>query len=130
MVHVVARPDAGLQELLADRARAASPRRLGLDVGLGAVAAVAVALWRPAGWPALLCASLCFVCYGAWGVADRRLWDAVLRDADPLARALHAPPLDVPLWRALRRMAPFVGTLAGIGLVITVMFGALGTWIS
>jgi hypothetical protein len=130
MVNVAARTDAGLPELLSERARAASPRRLGLDVALGAAAAVAVALWRPAAWTSLLCAALCFVAFGAWGMADRRLRAAAVRDADPLDRALRAAPRDVPLWRALRGTATLLGVLAGAGLVITTVFGLLGTWIS
>ena len=72
MLHVVARPDAGLPELLSDRARAASARRLGLDLALGSSVALAAVLWRPAAWQSLLCAALCFAAYGAWGMADRR----------------------------------------------------------
>ena len=128
MVDVVARPDVGLPELLSGRARAASARRLALDFALGSAVALLAALWRPAAWQTLLCAALCFATYGAWGMADRRLHAA--READPLARALHGPRLDLPVWRALRGASALIGALAAGGLALSTMFGILGRWIS
>jgi hypothetical protein len=128
MVDAAARPDIGLPELLAERARAASARRLGLDLGLGGAVALAAVVWRPTAWQTLLCAALCFAAYGAWGMADRRLRAG--RDADPLALALHGPRADLPVWRAVRGASALVGTLAAAGLVLSTMFGILGRWIS
>ena len=128
MVDVVARSDIGLPELLSTRARAASARRLGLDLGLGGAVALLAVVWRPLAWQTLLCAALCFAAYGAWGIADRRLRAA--READPLAAALHGPAADLPLWRAVRGAAALIGTLAAAGLVLSTMFGILGRWIS
>ncbi len=128
MVHVAARPDIGLPELLSHRARAASARRLGLDLALGSVVAVAAALWRPAAWQTLLCAALCFAAYGAWGMADRRLVAA--RDADPLASTLQDARIEASLCRGVRGASALIGTLAAAGLALSTMFGILGRWIS
>ena len=128
MVHVAARPDIGLPELLSDRARAASARRLWLDLALGSAVALAAALWRPMAWQTLLCAALCFAAYGAWGMADRRLRAA--RQADPLELALHGSRVPPSLWRAVRGASALIGTLAAAGLALSTMFGILGRWIS
>ena len=111
MVHTAVSPDAGLAELLTQRARGASTRRLALDVGLGAAVAAALLLWRPAAWPALAAAACCFAAFGAWGLADRH------------ANA-GAP------WRALRGACAVLGTLAALALACATLFGLLGTWIS
>ena len=128
MVHAATRPDIGLPELLSDRARAASARRLALDLALGAAVAVAAALWRPIAWQTLLCAALCFAAYGAWGMADRRVRAA--QAADALALALHGSRVAPSLWRAVRSASALIGTLAAAGLALSAMFGILGRWIS
>lgn len=113
------RPDATLGEVLVERARAASDRRLALDVGVGTVAVVTFAWWRPAGWLLLTSIALAFVAFGAWGIADRELNE---RGSPPglLTRVLHGVEI--------------IAVLTGIGaaLVVTVHVLAilLGRWIS
>lgn len=102
-----------LPEFLAQRARAASDSRLVLDASLGVAVAALAVLFRPRGWLVLLGAGLCFAAYGAWGIADRELRD-------------HPAP-----WlRALRSTSVVVGGLAALLVILTVLGGALGTWIS
>lgn len=124
MPDTVVRPDPTLTEWLAARARAASARRLALDVAGGALAVVGGALWRPRGWPAVVAAGVCFAAFGAWALAERRLagpnhgWPA----AEPGGRVLA--------WRALRTTAAAVGSVAAVLLAFALLFGVLGTWIS
>lgn len=128
MAPAVPHADGTLGEWLAARARAVSPRRLALDVGGGGTGALLAALWRPPGWPALLGAALCFVAFGAWAVAERRLTAPRLSDTLP---SLGEPPADwSPAWRALRAAAALVGTLAAALATFGLVFGVLGTWIS
>ena len=73
MVNSVLRPDVGLPELLAARARSASDTRLVLDVAGGLLASGVAVAWRPAAWFPMLSAALCFAAFGCWGIADREL---------------------------------------------------------
>lgn len=66
-------PNASLGVILHARAVAASPRRLVLDVAIGAIVAAAAAWARPFGWITLASAGLCFACYGLWALAEREL---------------------------------------------------------
>lgn len=116
-------PDATLPEWLAAHARAVSARRLALDLAGGGLVALAAALWRPPGWPALLGAGLCFTAFGAWAVAERRL-------AATPPRAWPSTDGRRAAWRALRGLAAVVGTLAAALLAFALLFGVLGTWIS
>jgi hypothetical protein len=103
------RSDASLPDLLADRARHASDRRLALDVAGGVLAAAAAVYWRPRPWILLLAAATCFAAFGAWGIADR----AAAR------------------WvRPLRALAAVVGALAALALAAGVVALGLGTIIS
>lgn len=124
----VPRSDATLGEWLSAHAREVSTRRLALDVGGGALAAFVVALWRPTGWPALLGAALCFVAFGAWAVAERRL--TAPRPPAALPPSVEPPPDWSPAWHAVRAAAALVGTLAAALAVFGFFFGVLGTWIS
>jgi hypothetical protein len=119
--------DPTLGEWLAARARDVSSRRLALDVAGGGLVALLVALWRPAGWPALLGAALCFVAFGVWAAAERRL---ASRPPDSLPLAVTSRADWTPAWRALRAAAAVVGTLAAALTVFGCLFGVLGTWIS
>jgi len=108
-----------LPALLADRARRASDARLALDVAGGILAATA-ALWiRPPGWAVLVAAALCFVAFGAWGIADRALRERPT-EAETSNRAL----------RGARATAAVIGTLAALALALLLFTLALGTWIS
>lgn len=66
-------PNATLSSMLHARAVAATPRRLALDIVLGTAVAAFAAWARMFGWITLLCAGLCFACYGIWAVAERQL---------------------------------------------------------
>lgn len=104
--------DASLAEILSARARRAPFDRLVIDlVGGGLV--VAAALWaRPGGWVVLASAASCFLGYGAWGIAERRMQPAPW-------------PATVPhegVWRAVRGLAAFVG----IGAFVLLLFATLG----
>lgn len=108
-----------LPALLAQRARRASDARLALDVAGGVLVATS-ALWiRPAGWAVLVAAALCFVAFGAWGIADRALRERPA-DAEASTRAL----------RGARATAAVIGALAAVALALLLFTLALGTWIS
>ena len=107
-----------LAELLSTRARGASDLRLAIDVALGVVIAVAVAIWRPPAWPVLLAAGSCFAAFGAWGITDRELRE----------RGQTAP--NAGWLRAGRLAAALLGVVAGVTLLLGVLGLALGTWIS
>ena len=116
----VIRNDASLRELLVERARGASDRRLAVDAGLGTLVACALAFWRPAAWLPLFGAALCFAAFGAWGIAMRELGERASRGETSGGRALHA----------LRMIAALAGG-AGVALLLLGGLGTLlGTWIS
>ncbi|HET6680850.1 MAG TPA: hypothetical protein VFG84_06585 [Gemmatimonadaceae bacterium] len=112
--------DTSLRELLADRARRASDARLALDVGVGLLVSVAAIIWRPGPWHLLLAAALCFVSFGAWGIADRELHGRP--DGDP--------SLSRHVLSALRLLAAVIGASAALLLAFGALALALGTWIS
>ena len=112
----VAHPTLG--QLLSARARGASDLRLAIDVAVGVVIAVAVAVWQPPAWPVILAAGLCFGAFGAWGIADREL-----RERGEAATSVR--------WlRVVRQAAALLGVLAAVALLVGVLALALGTWIS
>jgi hypothetical protein len=120
MVLSALRPEASLPEFLAHRARAASVRRLSLDVVLGLGALSALLWWRPAGLLVLGSAALFFALYGAWGISDRaRSATGVSGDRRVLI------PLNV-----LCGMLAAGGVLAIAALFFGIWSVALGTWIS
>ena len=120
MVLSALRPEASLPEFLAHRARAASVRRLSLDLIAGLGALSALLWWRPAGLLMLGSAALFFALYGAWGITDR-------------ARTATAGTGDkrvlIPLNVLCGRLAAG-GVLAVAALFFGVWSVALGTWIS
>jgi hypothetical protein len=120
MVLSALRPDAGLFEFLAQRARSASVRRLAIDAALGAVAFVAALRWSPAAQLVIASAATLLFSYGAWGLLDRaraslanRLW-----------------PRTTGLFEALCALSAGLGVLAAAGVLLAVWALALGTWIS
>lgn len=128
MVDSTLRSDASLPELLTARAHAATPRRLALDALGGLAGAVAALLWRPPGWPALLAAACCFAAYGVWAMADRAL---ARRLGLPLPLDVDRPsPTGMIAIGAVRAVAAVVGTVAAIALVLAVVGGAIGRFIS
>jgi hypothetical protein len=65
-----------LPEMLAQRARQASDRRLALDAALGLLAAAGFAVLRPPLWIPLTALAFCFGAFGIWGILDRELIDS------------------------------------------------------
>jgi hypothetical protein len=120
MINPALRPDASLPEYLAARARASSDGRLVVDVIMGACAAIAVAAWRPTGWLCLIGASVCFVAFGAWGIADRELGER----ADGARGAMRGVLV------AVRTLALGLGVLAAALALFAALALTLGTWIS
>ena len=112
MMNPALRPDAGLTEFLAARARAASDGRLALDVVVGAIVVILFVAWRPAGWVSLAGAATSLAAFGLWGIIDREIRE---RAQAPHARA-------VSLLAALRLALACLGFLAGVAA----LFGSLG----
>jgi hypothetical protein len=120
MVLSALRPDASLSEFLAHRARSASIRRLSIDLAVGIAAASAALWWRRAAWLVLTSLAMCFLAYGAWGLADRARSRVAAREN----RLVHA------FLEALCAAMAALGVLAAAGLLLSVWAIALGTWIS
>jgi hypothetical protein len=122
MVLSALRPDAGLLEFLAHRARLASLRRLAIDVVVSVAAFYAVFRWNPSARLVIASAAAVLFSYGAWGLLDR------LR-----VRATSANkrlPGTAGLLDALCALCAVTGVLAGAGLLFAVWALALGTgWI-
>jgi hypothetical protein len=120
MVLSALRPDASLPEFLAYRARAASVRRLSIDLAVGVVGFAAALFWRPTAWLIVASLAMIFFAYGSWGISDRYRSIATTRD-NRRSRAL----LDV-----VCLVLVAVGVLATAALLYSVWAMALGTWIS
>lgn len=120
MVLSVLRPDAGLFEFLAHRARAATVRRLGVDVVLGATAVASVFRWHPAASLVIASAATVLFSYGAWGLLDRGRSTLSTKGWSTTASALDA----------LGALSALLGVVAAAGLLLAVWAVALGTWIS
>jgi hypothetical protein len=120
MVLSVLRPDAGLFEFLAQRARSASVRRLAIDAAVGAVAFVAALRWNPAAHLVIASAATLLFAYGAWGLLDR-----------VHSRLVNRPwPKTTGLFEALCALCAGLGVLAAAGVLLAIWALALGTWIS
>jgi hypothetical protein len=121
MVLSALRPDAGLLEFLAHRARSASARRLAVDIVLGVVASYAAFRWNPAARLVIASAATVLFCYGAWGLLDRvraRLANRFWHRTAGLLEALCA-------------LCAALGVLAAAGVLLAVWSLALGSgWIS
>jgi hypothetical protein len=112
MIPLAGDSPASLAAILGARARTTPPSRLGLDIAGGAAIA-AVTLWaRPSGWGAVLSAAVCFLAYGIWAVAERRL------PPDPLRLPTAAD-------RALRS-AQTVAAIVGLTAFVVLLFALLG----
>jgi hypothetical protein len=120
MVLSVLRPDAGLFEFLAHRARTASARRLGLDVAVGATAVASVLRWHPAASLLIASAATVLFSYGAWGLLDRGRSILSSRGSTRAASALDA----------LGALSALLGVLGAGGVLLAIWAAALGTWIS
>src|SRR5690348_14236466 len=101
--------DLNLREFLTTRARTASDLRLALDAALGLLAAIVALLWRPGGWKLVTSAALCFVAFGAWGIADRELQEREQTSGDSR--------VSLRLLRVARVVAATLGAAAAIALL-------------
>lgn len=115
----VARNDT-LPAILAARARAASDGRLALDVALGVIAAIGIALWQPPAWAFLLGAAIFLAMFGLWGIADREITERVNASNNRLVGAL----------RVVQLVTIVGGIVAATIACFAVLSVALGTWIS
>ena len=120
MVLSALRPDAGLFEFLAHRARSAPARRLGIDAVGGAAILVATLRWNPAAQPLIASAAALLFSYGAWGLLDRVRSCISNRGPTGISR----------LFDALCMLSATLGVLAAAGVLLAVWAIALGTWIS
>jgi hypothetical protein len=102
--------EVSLVEFLARRARGASDARLAGDAVIGFVVAVASLLARGPVWYLFASAGICFLSYGAWGIADREL------NGGPAAGAAVR-------WLIIARIAAAVVGFAAVTLLV---LGALG----
>ena len=114
--------DVTLFQALAARARAASDGRLAIDVACGLIAALGLALWRPAIWPAGAGIAVGLASFGAWGIAEREARERAkdVRTSRGVVRAL----------RLVQGLSIVVGVLAALVAGFTLLGIALGTIIS
>jgi hypothetical protein len=113
------RPDATLAEVLVQRARSSSDRRLALDAGVGIVAALALGWWRPAGWMVLVSIAIGFAAFGGWGIADRELNEG-----------RSQPRLLTAFLKAVEIVSVAVAVVAAIVVTFHLFALLLGRWIS
>ncbi|GAC1490452.1 MAG: hypothetical protein NVS1B5_15290 [Gemmatimonadaceae bacterium] len=120
MVLSALRPDAGLFEFLAHRARAQAVRRLAIDALGGAAVAAAALRWNPAAQLLIASTATLLFSYGAWGMLDRvrtRLANRRWRRTTGLVDALCV-------------LCAALGASAGGVVLLAIWAIALGTWIS
>ena len=107
-----------LPDLLAQRARNASDKRLVIDAAVGLVGAATVAVLRPPLWIPLASLAFCLGAFGVWGILDRETADAS-----------HGGRHSRFLSGARAITAALGGTAAAI-FGISLFFALLGQWIS
>ena len=107
-----------LPDLLAQRARNASDKRLVVDAAIGLAGAASVAVLRPPLWIPLAALAFCLGAFGVWGILDREAVDA--SDGGRRSRFLAGA-------RAIT--AALGGTAAAI-FGVSLFFSLLGQWIS
>jgi hypothetical protein len=110
--------DASLAAFLHARAFTASPRRLALDIAVGAVALAAAAWQRPHGWVIIASAAACFAMYGTWAIAERKLE----MQGDSLSRSSEFA------WTLLRAVAALIGLSAALLCTFAIAATAMGSW--
>ena len=120
MVLSALRPDAGLFEFLAHRARSASMRRLAIDAAVGTGAFAAALRWSLLAPLVIASAATLLFSYGAWGMLDRVRSGLANRGRLKTAR----------LFDVLCAASAGLGVLAASGVLLAVWAIALGTWIS
>jgi hypothetical protein len=105
-----------LPQLLMNRARLASDRKLVINAATGLVAAVSIAILRPPLWVTLFALACCLGAYGLWGILDREV--AEVKPSSKRALLIA------------RGLVAAAGTIAAIVFGVTLFFAALGPMIS
>lgn len=112
MIDTIPPPDASLPQFLAARARHASDARLAADLIGGLTAAVGTVYWHGPGWYVATSIAICFLAFGAWGIADRELGERAPGDRRTVVRLLAAVRI--------------VAVVVGAGAVAVVAVSTLG----
>lgn len=107
-----------LPQLLAQRARNASDKRLVLDAAVGFVGAASLAVLRPPLWVPLSALAFCLGAFGVWGILDRETSDGA--SGGRRARLLTGA----------RAVAALVGGVSAALFGVSLFFSLLGRWIS
>ena len=107
-------PEISLTAFLARRARTSSDARLIIDAVVGFVVAIAALLAQGPIWHLFTSAGICFLSFGAWGIADRELGE---RDGAMVVRLLAAA----------RIASAVIGFIAAAALVVGALGVAIGT---
>lgn len=107
--------DVSLTDFLARRARRSSDARLIVDAVVGFIVALASLLAHGPVWDLFTTAGICFLSFGAWGIADREM-----SERDPAAPVVR--------WLRVARIASaVVGFVAGAALLVGVLGVVIGT---
>ena len=106
-----------LPDLLAQRARSASDKRLVIDAAVGLVGTASLAVLRPPLWVPLASLAFCLGAFGIWGILDRETLDAP-----------HGGRTRFLL--GARAFAAALGGLAAAVFGVSLFFALLGQWIS
>src|SRR5262245_13385325 len=105
-----------LPQLLANRARLSSDRKLVIDAASGFVAAVSTAILRPPLWIPLFGLACCLGAFGLWGILDREVGEVKPSSKRALVIA--------------RGLVAAAGTFAAILFGVSLFFAMLGRIIS
>ena len=107
-----------LPELLVQRARNASDKRLVVDAAVGLVGAASVAVLRPPLWIPLASLAFCLGAFGVWGILDRETADS--SNGEQNSRLLLGA----------RAITATLGGAAAAIFGVSLFFSLLGQWIS
>ena len=119
------RSEESLLAVLAGAARRKSDGALAAWTGAGAVTAIVIGIALP-GWWTLLLVAICASLFGGWGIVDRELAELAGTELPEMAvssRRRH-------VLRSARMLLAVLGLVAGVGALLLMFAGALGTWIS
>ena len=108
-----------LPDLLAQRARSASDKRLVVDAAVGLVGMATIAVLRPPLWVPLASLAFCLGAFGIWGILDRETLDASSHSGGRRRFLTGA-----------RAFAAALGGLAAAVFGVSLFFALLGQWIS
>ena len=111
-------PEISLTDLLARRARTSSDARLIIDAVVGFVVAIASLLAQGPAWYLFTSAGICFLSFGAWGIADRELAER------------ESPVWTVRLLAAAKVFSAVIGFIAAAALLMGALGIAIGSIIS